>query len=83
MNPWLACAFVLLVCVAPCGWVALRAPHLDALVALELATTLVAVALVLLAEGFHRSSYFVLGMTAAALGFVGNLVFVRFLDREL
>ena len=83
MNAWLACAVVLLVCVVPCGWVVLRAQYMDALVALELATTLVTVALVLLAEGFHRSSYFVLGLTAAALGFVGNLVFVRFLDREL
>ena len=83
MNAWLACAVVLLACVVPCGWVVLRAQYMDALVALELATTLVTVALVLLAEGFHRSSYFVLGLTAAALGFVGNLVFVRFLEREL
>jgi multisubunit Na+/H+ antiporter MnhF subunit len=40
--------------------------------------------LLLLAEGFHRSSYFTLPVVLAALTFVGTLVFVRFLgDRWL
>jgi len=56
---------------------------MDALVALELATTLVTLTLVLLAEGFQRSSYFGVALAAAALGFVGNLVFVRFMEHEL
>ena len=83
MNAWLAAAAALIAGVVPCGWLCLRGSHLDALVALELATTLLTLALLLLAEGFHRSSYFVLPLTAAALGFVGNLVFVRFMEREL
>jgi multicomponent Na+:H+ antiporter subunit F len=55
-----------------------------ALVGLELAGTLVTVVLVLLAEGFHRSSYFVLPLVLGGLSFVGALVFIRFLgDRWL
>jgi multisubunit Na+/H+ antiporter MnhF subunit len=79
VNVWLVAATVLLAGLVPCGWVLLRAGLLDALVALELATTLVTVVLVLLAEGFHRSSYFVVPLVLAALSFVGTLVFVRFL----
>jgi multisubunit Na+/H+ antiporter MnhF subunit len=84
MNVWLVAATVLLVALAPCGWVMVRGRLTDALVALELASTLVTVVLVLLAEGFHRSSYFVAPLVLAALSFVGSLVFVRFLgDRWL
>lgn len=84
MNVWLLAATVLLAGLVPCGWVLLRGRLLDALVAFELTSTLVTVVLVLLAEGFHRSSYFVVPLVLAALSFVGALVFVRFLgDRWL
>jgi multisubunit Na+/H+ antiporter MnhF subunit len=84
VNVWLLAATVLLAGLVPCGWVLLRGRLLDALVAFELTSTLVTVALVLLAEGFHRSSYFVVPLVLAALSFVGALVFVRFLgDRWL
>jgi multisubunit Na+/H+ antiporter MnhF subunit len=84
VNVWLVAATALLVGVVPCGWVLLRGRLTDALVALELGSTLVTVVLLLLAEGFHRSSYFTLPVVLAALTFVGTLVFVRFLgDRWL
>jgi multisubunit Na+/H+ antiporter MnhF subunit len=84
VNVWLLAATVLLAGLVPCGWVLLRERLLDALVAFELTSTLVTVVLVLLAEGFHRSSYFVVPLVLAALSFVGALVFVRFLgDRWL
>jgi multisubunit Na+/H+ antiporter MnhF subunit len=83
MNAWLAGAAVLLGGIAPCGWVAMRGTRLDALVALELATTLTTLALVLLAQGFQRSAYYSVAMVAAALGVVGNLIFVRLAEREL
>ncbi len=84
MNLWLVAATVLLLGLLPCGWVLLRAQLLDAVVALELGSTVVTVVLVLLAEGFHRSSYFTLPLVTAAMSFVGSLVFVRFLgDRWL
>lgn len=79
MNVWLVAATVLLLGLVPCAWVLLRAGIEDALVAVELAATLVTVVLLLLAEGFHRSSYFELALVLAALSFVGSLLFVRFL----
>jgi multisubunit Na+/H+ antiporter MnhF subunit len=64
--------------------VLLRGKLNDALVAIELASTLVTLVLLLLAEGFHRSSYFELSLVLAALSFVGALLFVRFIgDRWL
>jgi multisubunit Na+/H+ antiporter MnhF subunit len=84
VNVWLLAATVLLAGLLPCAWVLVRGRLNEALVALELASTLVTVVLLLLAEGYGRSSYFVLPLTLAALQFVGTLVFVRFLgDRWL
>jgi multisubunit Na+/H+ antiporter MnhF subunit len=79
VNVWLIAATVLLAGLLPCGWVLLRERVADALVALELGSTIVTVVLLLLAEGFHRSSYFELPVVLAALSFVGTLVFIRFL----
>jgi len=81
LNAWLAAATAVLAGLVPCGAVALRGSRLDALVALELATTLVTLALVLLAQGFARPAYYSVALALAGLGFVGNLVFVRFLER--
>ena len=79
MTPWMVAALILLVALVPCGVVVVRAPHADALVALELAGTVVVLALVVLAEAFGRSSYFVLPLTLAPLTLVGGLLFARFL----
>jgi multisubunit Na+/H+ antiporter MnhF subunit len=84
VNAWLVAATVLLLGLVPCGWVLLRGRLNDALVAVELVSTLVTLVLLLLAEGFHRSSYFELSLVLAALSFVGALIFVRFIgDRWL
>jgi multisubunit Na+/H+ antiporter MnhF subunit len=82
VNVWLVAATVLLAGLVPCAYVMARGTLTDALVGLELASTLTAVVLVLLAEGFHRSSYFELGMVLAALQFGGTLVFIRFLGNR-
>lgn len=79
MNVWLTGATVLLAALLPCGFVLVRAAILDALVALELVTTLTTVALVLLAEGYHRSSYFAVPIVLAFLNVVGALIFIRLL----
>ena len=83
MNAWLIAATALLVGLVPCLFVCLRAPIMDALVTLELAAVVVTLTLLLLAEGFARSSYYTLPLVLSALGFVGSLVFVRLLDRWL
>jgi multisubunit Na+/H+ antiporter MnhF subunit len=84
VNVWLLGATVLLAALLPCGVVLLRAPIVDALVALELVTTLATVVLLLLAEGYHRSSYFGVPIVLAFLNVVGALIFLRFLvDRRI
>jgi len=84
VNAWLIGATALLAGLLPCGWVVLRGQLTEALVALELASTVVTIVLVLIAQGFDRSSYFTVPVVLAALSFVGTLVFVRFLgDRWL
>lgn len=84
MNVWLIGATVLLVALVPCAVVLLRADLLDALVALTLAGTITALALLLIAEGYHRNSYYTLPLVLAFTNFVGVMIFVRFLGhREL
>lgn len=69
--------------VLPCGWLAVRASRVDALVGLQTAGTVVTLVLVLLAEGFHRSSYMGVALVLPFLSFVGTLVIARFLGRHL
>jgi multisubunit Na+/H+ antiporter MnhF subunit len=52
-------------------------------VALELCGTTITLALLCLAEGYHRGVYFNVPLVAAAVVWVGGLVFVRFLGRFL
>jgi multisubunit Na+/H+ antiporter MnhF subunit len=82
VNVWLVASTVLLAALALPLSVLVRAPHLDALVALELASTVVVVVLLLLSEGFHRSIYTTLPMTLAALSLVGGLVLVQLVRRS-
>jgi multisubunit Na+/H+ antiporter MnhF subunit len=83
VNVWLIAAVILLAGLVPCMFVTLRGTHLDALVALELATTLATLALLLLAQGYGRPAYFGVALVLAPLGAIGSLVFVRFIDRGL
>ena len=81
MNAWLIAATVLLGGLVPCGIVIVRARPLDALAALELAGAVTTLALLCLAQGFDRPSYFVLPLVLSILSLGGNLVYVRFLRR--
>jgi multisubunit Na+/H+ antiporter MnhF subunit len=83
VNVWLWGATALLVGLVPCGWIALRETRMDALVALELAGTVTTLALVLLAQGFSRASYYSVPVALAFLSFVGALLLARFLGRHL
>ena len=83
MSVWLVAATVLLAALVLPLSVLVRAPRIDALVALELVSVVVTLVLLLLSEGFHRSIYTVLPMALAALSLVGGLVFVRLLERRL
>jgi multisubunit Na+/H+ antiporter MnhF subunit len=81
VNVWLIAATVLLSGLVPCLWVAMRGSIVGALAALELASTLTTLALVLIAQGLHRDSFMDLALVSAVLSFAGALTFARFLER--
>lgn len=83
MNAFLDAAWVLLLCLIPCGIVCLRGEAIDRLIGLEAAGALDTTILLLLAEGFHEPAMADLALALALLSFAGGLVFARFLERWL
>jgi multisubunit Na+/H+ antiporter MnhF subunit len=81
VNVWLIAALGLLLGLIPCALVTFREPPMDRLAGLELASVVVCLMLLLLAQGFHRPPFFDLALAAALLSFAGGLVFARFLER--
>jgi multicomponent Na+:H+ antiporter subunit F len=81
MNEWLIAATVLLVGIVPCLWVAMRGSIVSALAALELASTITTLVLVLIAQGFRRDPFMDLALVSSILSFAGALTFARFLER--
>jgi multisubunit Na+/H+ antiporter MnhF subunit len=83
VNAFLWAGTALVALELPLLLLASRAPRLDALAAVQAGSSVFALALVLLAQGFHRTAYTVLGLVAAVLTFGGSMVFVRFFEKEL
>ena len=81
MDQWTVAAIALLLGLVPCGVVCLRGKPTERLVGLEMAGTLDALVLMLLAVAYHRSIYLDLALALALLTFAGGLVFARFLER--
>jgi multisubunit Na+/H+ antiporter MnhF subunit len=82
MTSWLVGAGILLAFVALPGWAATRRPVEHGLVALEVAGTTVALALLLIAEGLGRSSLSDLALVLSVASVVGSLAFAALLERE-
>ena len=84
MNGWLVAATLLLATgVAPALAGTLRGDPLERLVALELGSVVTTLCLLLLAQGFARSTYLDVALLLALLSLAGTLVFARFLGRSL
>ncbi|HXT86630.1 MAG TPA: monovalent cation/H+ antiporter complex subunit F [Verrucomicrobiae bacterium] len=83
MNCWLWCSAALFVALLACVYVCAFKPVPDRLIALEFASVIVTLQMILLAEGFHRPSFYDLPLTLALLSFGGGMVFARFLQRWL
>jgi multicomponent Na+:H+ antiporter subunit F len=81
MVQWTVAAIALLLGLVPCGVVCLRGEPTERLVGLQMAGTLDALVLMLLAVAYHRSIYLDLALALALLTFAGGLVFARFLER--
>jgi multisubunit Na+/H+ antiporter MnhF subunit len=80
VNVWLAAALALLPALLACGIVCLRANALSGLVAMELASAISVVELMLFSEGTHRQPFIDLALVLAAMGFVGSLAFARLME---
>jgi multicomponent Na+:H+ antiporter subunit F len=82
VNAWLAGTLAVSAGLLPCAAVALRADEvMERVVALEMASVLLTLALVMLAEAMQRPVFLDLALTQALLSFGGALVFARFLER--
>ncbi|MFI9361480.1 monovalent cation/H+ antiporter complex subunit F [Kitasatospora sp. NPDC053057] len=80
MNAWLLAAAVLAAGgIGPCLLLGLRGSPQQRLAGLNLAATITSVVLLLLAQGFSRTSYTDLALDLAVLAPAGTLVFTRFL----
>ena len=83
MNQWEIAAAVIGGAIVPCLAVCLLTGAMRALAALELAGTLAASSLMLLAEGFHRQPFIDLALLLAVLSLVGAMAFARLMERDL
>ena len=81
MSLWLAGAAVLVALLVPLAAVAAFGTPDDGLVALELASVLVTVALLLMAEGLGRQILGDLAVILAVSGFAGSLAYAVLLER--
>jgi multisubunit Na+/H+ antiporter MnhF subunit len=83
MNEWEIAAAVIAAAILPCLGVCLLTDAVSALVALELAGTLLATALMALCEGFHRQPFIDLALLFALLSMLGSFAFARLMERDL
>jgi multisubunit Na+/H+ antiporter MnhF subunit len=82
VSLWLVCAAVLIALLVPLAAVAALGTPDDGLVALQLASVLVTVALLLMAEGLGRQILGDLALVLAVGGFAGTLAYAVLLERE-
>ncbi|MBV9061242.1 MAG: hypothetical protein JO296_13335 [Pseudonocardiales bacterium] len=83
MNTWLVAAAALLVVgMLPAVVVAGRGDLLDRLAGLGMAGVVATLEMLLLSEGYQRSSYVDAGLVLAALSLTGSLVFARLVVRQ-
>ena len=80
MNVWLIAAIVLLLAVAPLGWLAATGTAGDGVVAVELAGVVISLAMLSIAKGLERQPFGDLALVLAVCSFAGSLAFVRFLE---
>jgi multisubunit Na+/H+ antiporter MnhF subunit len=83
VNRWLVAAAVLLIVgMLPAVVVAGRGDVLDRLAGLAMAGVVATLEMLLLSEGYQRSSYVDAGLVLAALSLTGSLVFARLVVRQ-
>jgi multicomponent Na+:H+ antiporter subunit F len=81
MTAWLVTAAVLQAVFVIVALSVHRGSPFERVVALELASAIETLVLLSLAQGFDRDVYFDIAVIFAVVSFVGNLVYVRSLER--
>jgi multicomponent Na+:H+ antiporter subunit F len=81
VNLWLLAGAALLLGLLPCLLVTARGTAADAMVALQMASVVVSLGILLLAVGFNRSVYSDAAVLVALLSFAGGMAFVQYLER--
>jgi multisubunit Na+/H+ antiporter MnhF subunit len=82
VSGWEIAAAALIAALLPCVLVGLRGSARDGLAALELAGTLTATALMVLAQAYGRQPFVDLAIVLAVLSNIGALVYARLLEGE-
>jgi multicomponent Na+:H+ antiporter subunit F len=82
MSEWELAAAALIVGLIPCGAVCLRASFAEGVVAAQLAATVSALALLVIAEDEFRQPFASLALVLVVLSLAGTLVFARYLERR-
>ncbi len=83
MDIWLIAAGFLIIGLILCGIVIASAPLMDRLVALEMASVVSILILMLLAQSYKQPSFHDLAITLSLLSLPSGLVFVFFFERWL
>lgn len=83
MSVWLLAAIVLVGAWLPCLGVCVLASEIDALVAVELGSTLLTSVLMLLALAFHRQPFIDLALAFVLVSIVGSLAFARLMEDDI
>lgn len=83
MNVWMIAAIVLLIALAPCGWLALTSTVHKRLVALEMTGIIGTLELMVLTMAFKRMPMMDLAITLGLLSFGAGMVFAHFLAHNL
>lgn len=83
MNVWLLAAVVLVGAWLPCLFVCVFASEIDALVAVELGSTLLVSILMLLSIAFKRQPFIDLDLAFVLVSIVGSLAFARLMEEKI
>lgn len=83
MNMWVAALIALVPPLGVCTWHVLHGNTAHRLAALELASSIGSLMLVLTSMGFDQPSFIDLALALASVGLIGTLVFAHFLERWL
>lgn len=82
MSIWMAGSIALVALLAPLALLAARASPEDGLVALQMASIVATVALLLMTQALHRELLADLAVVLAFCSFVGGLAYATLLERE-